>query len=278
MGGTFTYQLSACGKNGLPATVTLGPDTYHLKKVLKHDFFAATALYESHASPSSGEKPRPTKIILKLERRQHFLGLPLSWLGELLCCHEVSILRRLRNLNSMPRFLARYGQTGFAYEYIEGHSLKEQKELPPDFFDELHRLLEQVHKCNVVYLDMDKRSNILLGADGKPYLIDFQISLHIGDRVLFSRRLAEYVRLILRQADIYHLFKHKRRLCPDLLRPHEATISHRKGTWIRAHRLLATPLRNLRRALLNFLCAKGALPPVQNPASPRENHSDHGTS
>ncbi len=271
MGGTFTYQLYACGKNGLPAKVTLGADTYHLKKVLKHDFFAATALYESRPGPSSEQQPPATKIVLKLERRQHFLGLPLAWLGRMLCCHEVSILRRLSDLPGTPRFLSLYGKTGFIYEYIEGTSLREQEGLPDLFFDRLFELLRQIHRRNVAYLDMNKRSNILLGSDGRPHLIDFQISLYVGDYCLPSRRLAEDLRQMLQWSDIYHLFKHKRRLSPRFLWPHEKALSRDVGLWIRGHRLLANPLRHLRRAFLKFLDEKNLLAPVETTASCEQN-------
>ncbi|HUW21009.1 MAG TPA: hypothetical protein VMW16_17050 [Sedimentisphaerales bacterium] len=253
------YLLYACGRNGLPQQIPFAGNTYRLRTVLKHDFFAATALYESDGSPPTVRTSRHPRIVLKLSRQHHLLGLPLTWLGELLCCHEVSILAHLNHLRGTPRLLSRYGKTGFIYEYIEGCSLSEQKELPDDFFDRLSELLRQIHKHNVAYLDMDKRSNILVGPDGRPHLIDFQISLHIADRLLLSKGLANQLRRILQHADIYHLFKHKRHLCPELLKPPEKVLSRQTGGWIQAHRLVANPFKKLRRALLRFLYARGVL-------------------
>jgi RIO-like serine/threonine protein kinase len=241
----------------MPDQITFGNNKYRLGKIFKHDFFAATALYESESQPRVKEISYPAKIVLKLNRQQHFLGLPLAWLGEILSCHETHILRRLSNLQGTPRFLSHYGKTGFMYECIEGWPLNEDKKLPDDFFDKLLNLLRQIHQHDIVYLDMNKRSNILLGSDKQPYLVDFQISLHIGERLLIWRWLSKYLRDTLQKADIYHLFKHKRKLCPQLLKPQEQAMSRRISTLIGLHRLAATPLRNLRRSLLKFLHTKG---------------------
>jgi len=252
----FAYHLLACGRAGLPPRITIEGASYRLRRVFKHDFFAATGVYEVTA----GAK-KPAKIVLKIQRQRHFLGLPLGWLGRYLCCREVSILRRLGSLDGVPHPLGRHGPTGFVYEYIEGRSLEEHPELPDGFFDQLLELLKQVHQRNVLYLDMNKRGNILVGADGRPYLIDFQISLHIGEDFPLPGRLRQYLRQTLQAADLYHLHKHKRRLCPDSLTQHEKTMSLALSSPIRTHRAIATPLRKLRRAFLKWVLQK--VPPAE---------------
>jgi hypothetical protein len=252
---TLGYMFFACGKIGLPKQIELDGAVYRLVEVMKHDFFAATGSYR--ACPPSKNRELPCRVVLKLAREQNFFGLPLAWLGRAVCDHEVSIIRHLAGLPQTPTLLARYATTGFIYEYIEGRSLKEQKQLPNHFCDELLGLIRRVHQHNIIYLDMNKRSNILIGADQKPYLIDFQISLHIGERFLCSKRLAHSLHQMLQWADIYHLFKHKRKLCPQLLWPHEKQLSRQRTLWIRVHRMVATPLRRSRRVVLRFLQAKG---------------------
>jgi serine/threonine protein kinase len=254
MKNALGQQLYACGRKGMPEKIEFGNNEYRLREVLKHDFFAATGLYELKRRPSSVEAPPPAKIVLKLSRHHNILGLPMLWLGEFLCCHEISVLHRLRHLRGIPRLLSRYGRTGFIYEYIEGCPLNRNKDLPQDFFDKLLELLRQVHQRKIVYLDMNKRSNIIVGSDGESYLIDFQIAVHIGEHMLFWR--SAYLWDVLQKADIYHLFKHKRRLCPELLRPEETPLSYCTSGLIRLHRMAATPLRRLRRWSLVYLHAK----------------------
>jgi hypothetical protein len=111
---TLGYQLYACGQKGLPAQIELGATTYSLVQIFKHDFFAATALYEKDKSQEANGQ-YPTKIILKINRQQHFLGIPMAWLGETFCRHQVSILQYLSDLGGIPRFLSCHGRTGFIY-------------------------------------------------------------------------------------------------------------------------------------------------------------------
>jgi len=165
----------------------------------------------------------------------------------------------LADLKPIPHILSRYGKTGFIYEYIEGQTLDQAEKLPEDFFDRVLDLLKQVHGRGVVYLDMNKRGNILLGDDGRPYLIDFQISFYIDRHLLVLPRFSAYLRQVLQRADIYHLYKHKRSLSPKTLSPQEEVLSRRKSRLIQWHRSIATPLRELRRAFLKYLQDKGVL-------------------
>jgi hypothetical protein len=75
--------------------IFLSKSPYRLSKRFKHDFFAATALYEIENNTDSAEAPK--KIVLKMYRHQHLFGIPMKWLGKFLCKHEVSILRRLNH-------------------------------------------------------------------------------------------------------------------------------------------------------------------------------------
>ncbi|MHC4215812.1 MAG: protein kinase family protein [Planctomycetota bacterium] len=255
------HHFYACGRNFPPKLIEFAGNAYISEKVFKHDFFAATALYTIQDKTPKTQKQIPQKIVLKMARTQHFLGLPMQWLGQALCEHEVTTLRRLDHIETVPHVLERYAKTGFIYQYIQGRSLSEQKELPDDFFDRLLELLSHIHQSNIIYLDMNKRGNIIASPEGKPYLIDFQISLHLCERFAISKKLSAYIRNILQRADIYHLFKHKRKLCPHLMRPHEHALSRCSSPWIKIHRGVATPVRKLRRRLLGFLEQKGVLAP-----------------
>ncbi|MHC4068808.1 MAG: protein kinase family protein [Planctomycetota bacterium] len=257
----FGHHLYACGKKGMPRQIAIGDGEYHFCEVLKHDFFAATGLYRLNGQSQSARSSKATKVILKIDRRQHFLGLPLSWVGKILCRHEIFMLNFLGGLRGIPRFISCYGRNGFVYEYIEGNTLAQSNSLPDGFFDELLKLLEQIHRRNIAYLDLNKRSNVICGADKKPYFIDFQISLHIGDRILIWKRPSRGLWEVLKRADIYHLFKHKRQLCPDSLRPEEKQLSHCPGRSIRLHRVVAGPFKKLRRSLLKYLYRKGVITP-----------------
>ncbi len=254
------YQLYACGGKKLPRTIIFEKNSYLLSKILKHDFFAATALYRLARRKKRTDKRTLFKIVLKMYRQQHFLGLPMTWLGKSLCNYEIENLRRLQSISQVPKLLSTYGDTGFIYEYIEGCSLSESKNLPDDFFDNLLELLNRIHGLGIAYLDMNKRGNIIVGEDGLPYLIDFQIALYMNKNPSFGKSFAEYLWNCAKKADLYHLFKHKRKLKPQLLTPQEKNISHSKIKLISVHRSLTRPFRYLRRQLLRYLYSRNILP------------------
>jgi len=245
------YHLYACGRAGMPEQLHINGTTYIRKRIFKHDFFAATGMYERNGLPASGAFPR--RIVLKLGRQQNFLGLPMRWLGRATIERELANLRRVSGIAGVPKLIARCGNTGFAYEYIEGRSLDDCSDIPNGFFDRLRELLGQVHRRNVVYLDLNKRGNILVGEDGRPYLIDFQISMHISKDAITEVKQMGRVLKALQSCDIYHLFKHKRKLCPKELSAEERELSYRVNRHIQLHRKLTRPLTNLRRALLKIL-------------------------
>jgi hypothetical protein len=244
-------DLYACGQEGLPREIVLEGRRYRLVRTFKHDFFAATGLYEAVLADKSEVG---SLKVLKAARMQPFCGLGLLWLGRWLCRRELEILERLQDMDQVPHLVGRWGQTGFLYDYIEGQSLDEKPPIPDDFFDQLSHLLERLHRRRVCYIDLNKRGNILVGRDGRPYLIDFQISMVFRQ----NGRICQ----LLQKEDRYHLLKHKRRLRPDLMSEQERQDSYRKSTWIQIHRFLSWPFRRLRRALMRRLYRRGYLQDV----------------
>ena len=102
-----------------------------------------------------------------------------------------------------------------------------------------------MHSRRVIYVDLHKRENIVVGLAGKPYLIDFQISLY-WPRWLPRWSLFE----LLRRSDEYHLMKHWSRCRPDQSGVDDRAFERQRPWWIRVHRFFARPIRELRRKLL----------------------------
>ncbi len=250
----FGSCFYACG-NGLPTIVDCGGRCYLLAKVLKHDFMAGTGLYEIADIDAGG----PRKIICKINRRMHFCFIPLRWLGRLVTCREVRNLRRCEGIRGVPHVLARTSPTAYVYEYIEGVSLDRKPPLPGGFFERLLAVLQQIHARGLVHFDLHKCGNVLAGDDGQPWIIDFQLSTHVGDRCLLSRRLSAALRRRLQAYDLYHLYKHKRRFLPAELTETEDRLSRNNSLPLRLHRAVAGPLKQVRRRCLRYLYAKGIL-------------------
>ncbi len=236
--------LYALPEAELPPRVDCGGQVFEHVRTFKHDFFAATGLYRGPDGLA----------VLKLGRRQDFATVPLDWLGRWLTRREVRLYTLLQDVPGVPRLIGTVGrEAGFLHAYVPGRPLGREDRVSDRFFDELMEMLDTIWRRDMAYVDLNKRQNILLGDDGRPYLIDFQISLHLPARGW--RRLAP-VRWLLRrfqQADRYHTLKHKRRLRPDLLTLDERRCVERLSVWIRLHRWLTRPLTNLRRHTLKRL-------------------------
>jgi len=87
--------------------------------------------------------------------------------------------------------------------WIPGCALQRAEELPRDFFERLEDLLFQVHQRGVCHNDLHKEPNVVVGADGQPALIDFQLaSVHRTRGRTFNTRVSE---------DLRHADKHRRR-------------------------------------------------------------------
>jgi hypothetical protein len=175
----------------------------------------------------------------------------MGWLGRRLARHEMKLLAALADLKGLPALQGRVAVAGkvlenaVARKYIEGHPLGNREDVNDAFYPALRSLLRAMHDRKIAYVDLHKRENILVDAEGAPCLIDFQIS------VAWPRWLpAGPFFGLLRRGDEYHLMKHWSRSRPDQCGFDEQALRRRIPWPIRAHRLVARPFRELRRKLL----------------------------
>lgn len=247
--------LKALGKSDLPQEISLGPQRYRLVERFKHDFFAATALYECLGGPTAwqGGRGRCDRVVLKLGRVADLLGLPMRFVGEWLARREAGFYGALQGLEGIPGFLGMWGGHGVAHEYVEGHPLRRNEWVSDEFFPRLARLLDAIHARDMAYVDLEKRENILVGDDGNPYLIDFQISFALRTPRSRRSRILRFLLRKLQESDRYHLLKHHRRHRPDQLSPEQIEASYRRPVHVDLHRVLFRPWTLLRRRTLKRL-------------------------
>lgn len=256
------HALRALGEHELPERLTLADGRpYVLVRRFKHDFFAATAQYARVDLSVEAWSPQADPhgmIVVKAGRVNDFLGLPMAWLGRYLTRHEVAHYRRFTDLPGVPGLTAVLaGETAFAHAYVPGRPLQKGDRPGAAFWSELRGLLDRVHAAGCAYVDLNKRQNILLGEDGRPWLIDFQISYGPAGRLKgwpvlgwLAGLLEGWILRRLQDGDNYHFAKHKFRLCPELCTEQERRMATVPGFWIRLHRRLTQPLQGFRRATL----------------------------
>ena len=246
-------SLTALGRRSLPVEIDVGGSRYTHRRTFKNDFFAVTAMYEGEAG----------RVLLKVGRQAGFMAVPLAWVGRLLAAREEAALERLADLDGIPRFIGRWGATGFVREFVEGHPLAKEERVADDFHARLRALIDEIHARGMAYVDLEKCENVLVGDDGRPYLFDFQIAWYVpeswGGELWPLRRLRRWFQA----GDRYHLIKLQRRTRPDQLSPEVLAASYRRPWYMRAYGRMSRPLTWCRRVILDRL-------------DPRRKHGERG--
>jgi len=212
-------------------TIEIDGEVYEHLGTLKEDAFARTDLVAKDGK----------KYVFKLSRLGILRPLKLSGLMKRVTAHEARIHKTLEGLRGVARLAKQVGDDCLLREFVEGRTLDRNPPfLRPDFFDEFFEIVKAVHARGVALVDIAKKENVVVTEDGRPFLIDFQISIQRScGRGPISFLWNCFVRRMQR-ADVYHLFKHKRRIRPDLITQEELNTYCRK-TW--SHHLYTYLLR-----------------------------------
>ncbi len=197
--------------------------------VLKEDRYARSTLLEG---------PGGRRLVLKESILRLPPGVRVPALAALLARHEADLYERLAGIPGIPRLVSRPSPDSFLREFVEGTTVREARTLPPGFFGSLEEVLRAVHARGVAYVDLAKEENVIAGADGRAWLVDFQVS------VAREGALRPLVGLLQRE-DLYHLSKMRLRRAPA-----EATAEDRRrvagrGRLGRLHRATVKKAYNL---------------------------------
>jgi len=207
----------------LPPELVVDDRTYRLERILKDDFFAVNALYRGEDG---------TRQVLKITDFRFFLGPLCRPLARWMSLRESNIYQALQGIPGIPRIGPRHGGHGFIHEYVEGRTFFELNRFDPpvDFFANLLTIFEAMHARRIVHVDSHKKGNLILGNDGKPYLIDFQIAGNFGTATGGSFAwLRDWLFRQMVAVDLYHLYKIKHDFRPDQLEAREIPLARRPG-------------------------------------------------
>ena len=98
--------------------------------------------------------------------------------GRFLLDREAAFYRRLSGISGIPEFYGSPESGVMDIEHIEGNSIKENKNLPTEFFVKLTEIVSKIHSRGVLYFDLRHKSNVLV-SNGAPVIIDFATCFHI---------------------------------------------------------------------------------------------------
>jgi hypothetical protein len=244
-----------------PLSVTIEGQAYAFQRILKDDFFSLNILYTNQANDG---------YVLKLSDFRFGLGWLFRPVAGWISRREYSIYQMVADIPGIPALGPRYGKRGYFHHFIEGKTLHEIERcihtqfnvlvggpafaghahsLAPDFFDRLASIVQEVHHRRIFYADLNKRGNIICSTEGKPYLIDFQICLHLPVRTGWLGTLTGKMFQRLVREDLYHLYKHKHTFQPKLMREKERQLAQRSNLNRRYRRYLWQPYIVLKRLI-----------------------------
>ncbi len=244
--------------NLAPDSFQLDGVNYRLERHLKADFFAATGRY----CDQNGRR-----VCLKHFHTESFWLVPLGWAGRYMCNREIRFYRHLADVRGIPGLVGKLGSSGMVHEWIEGCDLldvarpngeddgdSQRSGVRDDFFDNLEALTHELHARDVAYVDLNKPDNVLVGDDGRPYLVDFQISYRRPRQKW--RILGQWLFRVLAREDMYHVRKLKRKFRRDLMSPEEIERSYQRSLILSLHRKIAPTFQRVRRWILTRLGAR----------------------
>lgn len=149
-----------------------------------------------------GGGTRPALLVVEDQGREAVVKdyRPSGWLlralaGPWLIAREARIYAALAGCPGVPRLVSRLDRWALVVERVPGRSCAEfaDGELPAEFFDRLREVVEAMHQRGVVHCDLKNRANIVVTADGAPYLLDFASAFARGNgrnplrRMVFER-------------------------------------------------------------------------------------------
>lgn len=150
------------------------------------------------------------------------------WITIRMLRHEARAYEYLAGLEGVPRSYGIIGRRYLVLEYIQGENLREATLTDSaDFYGRLLGLIRRMHARGVAHADLKRRDNIMVGADNRPWLLDFGVACV---RRRGTHPLNHWLFNLARQFDLNAWVKHKyhRRL-------EQASASDRRylrRTWI----------------------------------------------
>lgn len=201
--------------------------------LLKADFFSHVEL---------GRWPQRWGEALVVRRD---VGVAAWWIKPLaypMIRKEVRALRRLTEAGfaDAPQLLHWDGRY-LCRSWHAGEALKTAQTRDPAFYKAAFAILRRLHRLGIAHNDLAKEPNWLVTAEGRPFLIDFQLAKVSPRRGWLFRRMA--------REDLRYLLKHKAKYCPDAMTARERRLVATRG-------LLSRVWRKTGKRVYNFVTRK----------------------
>lgn len=187
------------------------------------------------------------RLVVKDFSRSDFLFRAI--VGPILIRREYGALRKLAGIEGVPRLIGRVDRYSLAVEYVSGVSLdtKPSEPLSNEFYTELRSVIDRIHARGVAHCDLRSRGNVMVGSDGRPYVIDFAACVFRGRgwNPFFRWLFGQFV-----LADRNAVLRIKKRISPQLLSDAEIAELETPLPYERPARAFGETVRKITRRLL----------------------------
>jgi len=236
-----------------PEKIYIDDKEFFFEKIFRDDTFSMHILYKNSLDDQ--------KYVLKISDFRFAGGWLLRPIAALMSKIEYHLYQKVADIEGIPRLGPRYGRRGYFHLFIAGRTLDElgmdNHILPADFFDQLRRSIDQIHQRAILYVDLNKRSNIIVSEDKKAYLIDYQTCLSFPRKILKDPSELGYLHRKLRQIfetlkreDLYYLYKHKKIFAKKYITEEELALTQRSLYNKLYSRWIGTPYKTIKRFFL----------------------------
>ena len=188
-----------------------------------------------------------TRIIVKDFKGSDFLFRVI--VGPILIRREFGALRNLIGVSGIPELVCKLDRFALAMEHIPGTSLEHVQAgaLTNDFYDNLRKVIDDMHSHGVAHCDLRSRGNVMLGDDGMPYVVDFAACVYRG------RGINPFFRWLFHQfvlADNNAILRIKQRVSPELMTKQDKEELAIPLPFERPAKLIGENVRKITRKLL----------------------------
>jgi RIO-like serine/threonine protein kinase len=190
-----------------------------------------------------GVEKKGVRTVVKDFRNSKFLYRNI--IGRFLIWREFRAYKILKGLKGIPACYGVIDGLALALEEIPSRPLKKHNKdmkLPETFFDELKDIVDNFHRRGLAHCDLKNGANVLVGWDGRPYIVDWSASISEKEFRFFPLNRI-YLRFLL--DDYFAIIKLKMRYTPETLTLEEKIEYAQRSHMERGVRVIRDKLRDV---------------------------------
>jgi RIO-like serine/threonine protein kinase len=165
--------------------------------------------------------------------------------GRFLVWREKKAYQKLQGIRGVPVFYGAVKGPALVIEKIPGRNLNavhKSSGISRQFYSDLRLLLDAIHSAGLVHCDLKREPNIIVGDDGRPYIVDWSASISKNEFGIFP--LSLIFRRFIRD-DLNAIVKLMLKYDPELVSPEEKTSYLNRGLFEKIIRKIRDRSRRL---------------------------------